>query len=582
MASGSNPFGSGSAGLKQGVLLDGKYEILGLLGAGGMGEVYKALHVHLNAFRCIKVMKPGLMADDVYRQRFLREARLATQIHHPNLAVVHDFSILDDGTSYMVTEFIDGTTVRQWSALNGRFPLSLAAEVAVQVLGGLDYIHRKGLLHRDISADNVMLSYDSDDRLQTKIIDLGVAKDINTNLDTTQVGMLIGNPKYMSPEQLGELLDGEQLDGRADLYCLGVVLYEMLLGVPPFVSRTPNGYIVKHLTEAPPAFAVATPELDWPDGLETAVFRALEKDRRRRYPTARDFASALHPFLIRTTGTFTRAEVMRLQQASDDTIVQTVPNDLIHSDAPTRALDDEESFQAAFEDGRPAAFEEFLQLFPSSKYVPRVQELLAEAADFNESAGLESTQALRQFVKRWPEGRHRLEAEIRLADLKERLADEAWASALAADSYAAYHRFVSEFPAFHVDEAQHRLNERAAFDAAAGLDTLEGWSGYLARWGSDPHAAIARARHAELEELDRRAREPEEFDAAWESGTSAAWDAYLSRHPRSPRLDLARHCRQEAAEFELASRMNTSVMWRAFVKAWPEGRHRLDAELRLR
>jgi len=171
---------NGSASqLGPGTVLDGKYEILNLLGAGGMGEVFKARHVHLNAFRCIKVMKQGLLADEGYRDRFLREARLATQIHHPNIAVVHDFFV-GDGGSYMVTEYIDGTTVRQWSTLFGVFPLSLAADVATQVLSGLDHIHRRGLLHRDISADNVMLSYDSDDRLIAKIIDLGVAKDVNT------------------------------------------------------------------------------------------------------------------------------------------------------------------------------------------------------------------------------------------------------------------------------------------------------------------------------------------------------------------------------------------------------------------
>src|SRR5207244_13145513 len=110
--------------------------------------------------------------------------------------------------------------------------------IAVQVLAGLDAIHRRGLLHRDISADNVMLAFDSEDRLVVKIIDLGVAKDVAAVTDTTQSGLLIGNPKYMSPEQLGELDEGEQLDARADLYCFGVVLYEMLIGVPPFTARS--------------------------------------------------------------------------------------------------------------------------------------------------------------------------------------------------------------------------------------------------------------------------------------------------------------------------------------------------------
>jgi serine/threonine protein kinase len=706
MASGTNPFAGGSGALKPGVILDGKYEMLGLLGAGGMGEVYKARHVHLHTFRCIKIMKPLLMADETYRQRFLREARLATQIHHPNLAVVHDFSILDDGTSYMVTEYIDGTTIRQWSTQHGRFPLALAAEVAVQVLAGLDHIHRRGLLHRDISADNVMLAYDGDDRLVAKIIDLGVAKDVSSNVDTTQSGMLIGNPKYMSPEQLGELAEGEQLDGRADLYCLGVVLYEMLLGVPPFVSKTPNGYIIKHLTEQPPPFRRADPDVEWPGGLEAAVFKALEKDRRNRYLTAREFAQSIGAFMTRTTGTYTRADVERMQQSGfEKTMVVALPTEVVHSDAMTGAMDPEESFHLAFEDGRPAAFEQYLQVFPESSFAPRVRECLAESVDYEDASKDPTIDTLREFIKRWPEGRHRLEAEIRLADLKEQAADSAWQSAVAADSYTAIRSYAMKFPAFHAEEAERRIEERLAFDGAAAMDTEHAWSEYLETWGDDPHAGAARERlesarsreetawaaamssrttgawdayldefpdgrrtadaernrreaaafegartsrsgieeflltypdglwakdakqlarqlgddedfadarkldtaaawalyltmhpagahrdearrHAdaarERDEAEVRAREPRDFDHAWETGTTAAWDEYLASHPRSPRLDEARHCRQEAHEFEMAVEMNKPVMWRAFLKAWPDGRHRLDAELRSR
>src|SRR6476619_2477950 len=154
-----------------GTVLDGKYEIVSLIGTGGMGEVFKARHLHLDALRCIKVMKPALLDDASYRARFVREARLATQVHHPNIAVVHDF-FLGEGGSYLVSEFIDGSTVRQWLTAYGAFPVALAADVATQVLSGLDLIHRRGLLHRDISADNVMLTYD-DEQLVAKIIDLG-------------------------------------------------------------------------------------------------------------------------------------------------------------------------------------------------------------------------------------------------------------------------------------------------------------------------------------------------------------------------------------------------------------------------
>ena len=398
--------------VRPGTVLDGKYEILERIGAGGMGEVFKARHIHLDAPRCIKVMRPTLMADDSFKMRFLREARLATQIHHPNIAVVHDFFV-GDGGSYMVSEFIDGTTVRQWSARHGPFPLPVAADVASQVLAGLEHIHRRGLLHRDVSPDNVMLSFDEDDRLIVKIIDLGIAKETASE-GMTQAGALIGNPKYMSPEQFGTLGEGESLDGRADLYCLGVVLYEMLLGVPPFVSETPHGYIMKHLTEAPPKPTEVRPGAEWPEGMEAVIFRALEKDRRRRFSDARDFAATLQKFLAAPPGSLTRVEVMRLRRGPEVTLV--------------------------------------------------------------------------------------------------------------------------EQPVFDLDSTIREKNEN----------------------------------------------EPADFDAAWEAGTTAAWDDYLESHPLSPRLDEARLCRQEAADFELAIAMNTRTMWRAFLKTWTEGRHRIDAEIRAR
>jgi eukaryotic-like serine/threonine-protein kinase len=401
--------------VRPGTVLDGKYEILERIGAGGMGEVFKARHVHLDAPRCIKVMRATIMADDSFRQRFLREARLATQIHHPNIAVVHDFFV-GDGSSYMVSEYIDGTTVRQWSARNGPFPLGVAADVASQVLAGLEFIHRRGLLHRDISPDNVMLSFDEDARLVVKIIDLGIAKETASD-GLTQAGALIGNPKYMSPEQFGTLGEGEALDGRADLYCLGVVLYEMLLGVPPFVSETPQGYIMKHLTEAPPKPREVRPGSPWPDGMEAVLFRALEKDRRRRFNDARDFAGTLQKFLTSPSGSLTRNDIERLRGGSAVTI--------------------EERFDTGAYD----------------------------------------------------------------------------------------------------------------FDATV---------------------------------TEKNADEPADFDAAWEKGSSTAWDEYLAAHPLSPRLDLARRCRQEAADFELAVAMNTRTMWRAFLKTWTDGRHRIDAEIRAR
>jgi serine/threonine protein kinase len=713
----------GFSGLGPGTVLDGKYEILARIGAGGMGEVFKARHLHLNAFRCIKVMKQDLLADDVFRMRFLREARLAVQIHHPNIAVVHDFFV-GDGGNYMVTEFIDGTTLRQWSAAHGPFPIALAADVASQVLAGLEHIHRRGLLHRDISPDNVMLSYDADDRLDAKIIDLGIAKDVNTSAaDKTMAGVLIGNPRYMSPEQLGLIGEDEELDGRTDLYSLGVVLYEMLLGVSPFASETPQGYIMKHLMQPPARFADAKPGVDVPPGIEQVVLRALEKERNRRFRDARELLAALEPFLIERAGTLTRDDVSRLRRGPEQTFAGTVANPAIGPNDATIAesgsteirarafeqslLDDiraresesdrdalqrlaeahppgtavgaaarealtrvaqriaaeEEAFQRAWEDGRASTWRAFLADYPQSPRAARAQEHLGEAVAFELAASAEVETGVRQFLAVWPDGRHHLEAEIRLVALRQRAAADAFAAAKSANTHAAMRDFLARFAtSAHGDEGRRIAAERLAFETAASADTAAAWDAYLAHHPDSDEARVRRERahardeaqafeeaqilgrdalqefirvyagsprikdakrllrqfadaddfaHAQslgtaaawrlylathpagaqiaearerLKALDDAAKEnePRDFSGAWENGTSEAWDHFLAEHGESPRIGEARLCRQEAADFELAVQTNTHVMWRAFLKTWPEGRHRLDATLRLK
>jgi eukaryotic-like serine/threonine-protein kinase len=277
-------------------LLDGKYQIIDRLGVGGMGEIFKVRHIHLNELRVIKIMRPNVASDDQGLQRFLQEARTSTMIKHKNLAMLYDFAQLEDGSYYMVWEFIDGTNIQKWIATNGPIPGRLTVEIAIQALHGLDHLHSMGLIHRDISPENIMLSQDHHGKLMVKVIDFGIAKQLaegEGGQGLTQTGMFLGKLKYASPEQAGFLKEGEHLDPRSDLYSFGIVMYEMLAGRAPFQATNPHGYILKHVTEKPAAIHELNPNVKVPANLESVIMRSLEKSRDARYATADEFAKAL-------------------------------------------------------------------------------------------------------------------------------------------------------------------------------------------------------------------------------------------------------------------------------------------------
>ncbi|HEV3485857.1 MAG TPA: protein kinase [Vicinamibacterales bacterium] len=281
--------------------IDGKYQILARLGVGGMGEVYKVLHVHLNSIRVIKLMRSNIANDPGAHERFLREARLATKINHPNVATLFDFSTLDDGSMYMVWEYIEGINLHE--LIHERGPLSprYAAMLSAQALHGLDAIHRAGIVHRDVSPENLMITRGDDGEERVKIIDLGIAKGTTGDDNKTKTGMFVGKWKYCSPEHLGMLPPGERIDGRADLYSFGIVLYEMLTGVPPFQADTPHAYLMMHASERPKPMREANPGVTAPPEVEALIARALEKDRNKRFASAREFAQAVERLIPRLT-----------------------------------------------------------------------------------------------------------------------------------------------------------------------------------------------------------------------------------------------------------------------------------------
>lgn len=279
-----------------GSVLDGKYEIVQRLGSGGMGEVYQVRHLHLQELRVVKILRQDLATDASAQKRFMREARLATQIKHPNVAILYDFASLPDGSFYMVWEHIEGQDVGDRLRQQGPFPVPVAIQLGIQALRGLEAIHSAGIIHRDLSPDNLMIAQDRRGQSQIKIIDLGLAKTLereaDPNLEITQVGMFMGKLRYCSPEQ-ARSVNGETPDRRSDLYSFALVLYEMITGLPPFESENQHGFIFKRLSEDPLPLAGRNPQVEVPRQLDRIVRKALERERDNRYPDAVSFIQDL-------------------------------------------------------------------------------------------------------------------------------------------------------------------------------------------------------------------------------------------------------------------------------------------------
>jgi TonB family protein len=268
--------------------IEEKYEILGRLRQGGMGAVYKARHRLLEEVRAIKVLRAYAVGGEV-QERFLQEARVASRLRHPNLAVLHDFAVDDEGDAYLVSEFIDGWTLRELLRRSGPPPLSLGLEIARQSLKALGYLHRQRVVHRDISPDNLMLTRDADGLPLVKLIDLGIAKALEDGLDATAPGVFLGKPRYASPEQFGT----GPVDGRSDIYSLGVVLYELFTGRCPIVGHDPLSLMAAHLNRPPLDFADSDAEGRVPSDLRELLLGALEKRPEDRIPNAEEFLQAL-------------------------------------------------------------------------------------------------------------------------------------------------------------------------------------------------------------------------------------------------------------------------------------------------
>ncbi len=271
--------------------LEGKYEILRKIREGGMGAVYEVRHRLLDERRVIKVIHPHLVASEELAERFRREARAASGLRHPNIAHLHDFSVDADGRAYIIMELIEGLGLDEIVRTQGPPPLGLGLEISRQALRAIGFLHRRGFLHRDVSPDNLMLTRDPEGAPLVKLIDLGIAKVlVEGGRNLTMAGTFLGKPRYASPEQLGA---GEGIDGRSDLYSLGVVIYELLTGVCPIQGDNPSSLLASHLFQPPLDFSVSDPAGKLPADLRDLLLRALAKKPEERFADAEEMRDRL-------------------------------------------------------------------------------------------------------------------------------------------------------------------------------------------------------------------------------------------------------------------------------------------------
>lgn len=281
-----------------GITIRDKYLILEKVGEGGMGAVYRARHLAFNEIRALKVVHASFAEDRGFIRRFKTEAIVARRLQHPNAVRIDDLDSTEDGRPFIVMEMIEGCNLKTLITQVGVFPMARALAIAAQTADALAAAHKLGIVHRDIKPDNILISSGPDGSDLVKVADFGIAKvhegaiDVGSGYTVTRSGMIVGTPQYLSPEQaMG--MQGEDIDGRADMYSLGIVLYMMLTGQLPFASDTPMGFLMHHVQTKPVAPHVIRPDLDIPPELSVLLMKALEKDRNRRFSSAEEMAYAL-------------------------------------------------------------------------------------------------------------------------------------------------------------------------------------------------------------------------------------------------------------------------------------------------
>ncbi len=316
--SGSSRAKGGEPDPRIGSLLADRYRIDALVGEGGMGKVYSAEHVLMRKRLAVKVLRRELSHVPDIVARFEREAMAAGNIEHPNVAGATDFGKLPDGSVFLVLEFVSGHSLRDEMA-RAVFPVERALHITRQIAGALSAAHARGIVHRDLKPENVMLVEKGGDPDFVKVLDFGIAKVPLDPIETaaqagnplTKAGMIFGTPEYMAPEQAL----GQNVDGRADLYAVGVILFEMLSGVRPFTSESSVGILGQQLSKLAPTIAERAPGISVPPAAERIVRQLLDRESAARYQNASELGRAidllLAPIPAQGSYRFTLADASR-------------------------------------------------------------------------------------------------------------------------------------------------------------------------------------------------------------------------------------------------------------------------------
>lgn len=305
---------STSSPLPPGTVVGERFTIRCLLGQGGMASVYEAYDLRLRQRVAIKVLSSAFASDEGAVERFFREARAVVLLRNQHVVRVLDVGSVPDGAPYLAMEFLGGQSLAALLASSGPLPPNEVVEYTLQTLEALAEAHRAGIVHRDLKPENLMLVDGEDDLPQIKVIDFGISKLVGpefTLKNLTLDSAFLGSPLYASPEQLS---DAARVDARTDFWSLGVVMYELLVGEPPFNARSVSALMVAICSEQPRPLDALRPDV--PRGLADVVARCLSKDVAQRFGSAQELARALAPFAPGSQGRMSVARILRVQSSA--------------------------------------------------------------------------------------------------------------------------------------------------------------------------------------------------------------------------------------------------------------------------